>query len=592
MAQLTLLDVAANEEIVVPPEGFVFGRVGGDADIQLEDNSISRRQARVSNRQGTWVLEVMVVPPGQRLPRPQALQQGQQFSIGVTEFEVLAVDDDEEQPAAPTIAPSRSKPGPAPVAAPIKKSAAPARAAPPPDRTAPATPAQKRPPAKAAPPPQDDEPQDDAGGDEPAQGGVKALFVGVPKGIAYYLLNVPKLLVNPLGTVRKGIDELPSPPIAKTGLIGYALPALFVSALLPAIGTGIGALIGPGHVFILSSFLPIGPAIGSIIGALIFGFFFHPAMGWIITKLQGESDERSRSNYFLQFMTATLLLAVPQALAAILAQIRWVNLLAPFITTAASLVMTYLMYQWLVFFKVHHVVPKVIAVLGALSVVFTVIGLIGGVQRNLAWATVSTDTPSVEIPEVNTDGMTAEQKALVEKAQKDGERMQKEAAEKIAAAQGAAQDAIDDAKKAGKNARNPEKGEDPPPEKQPRKKDPEPVAAKNDPAPEPIAKNDPPPDEPSPNSGGTAGGYGTYAHLRDAVEKRLEADPTVLKNDKELQKLYGDYLGDVSEIDSKFDKERGKNRDRLKLIDHLRDAELYEKTGPALQKIAGKLHVK
>ena len=92
MAQLTLRDIASNEEIVVPPEGFVFGRAGGDADIQLDDATIAKRQARISSFQGRWVLEVMVVPPGQRLPKPQPLQEGQTFYIGESEFEVVALE--------------------------------------------------------------------------------------------------------------------------------------------------------------------------------------------------------------------------------------------------------------------------------------------------------------------------------------------------------------------------------------------------------------------------------------------------------------------------------------------------------------------
>ena len=66
MAQVTLRDLTTNEDIVVPPEGYIFGRVGGDADIQLEDNSISRRQARVSLKGGMWLLETLAVPQGAR----------------------------------------------------------------------------------------------------------------------------------------------------------------------------------------------------------------------------------------------------------------------------------------------------------------------------------------------------------------------------------------------------------------------------------------------------------------------------------------------------------------------------------------------
>ncbi len=89
-------------------------------------------------------------------------------------------------------------------------------------------------------------------------------------------------------------------------------------AALGAIATGLAALIGPGHHFLLMSFLPIPAIIGGFIGAIVTGFVFHPVMTWIITKLKGESDARSRTNYFLQTMTLSILLAVPNAIGLIL----------------------------------------------------------------------------------------------------------------------------------------------------------------------------------------------------------------------------------------------------------------------------------
>ena len=97
MAQVTLRDLATNEDIVVPPEGFIFGRVGGDADIQIEDNSISRRQARVSLKGGQWLLETLAVPQGQKAPRPIGLQEGATFNVGQSEFEVVQIEEDEEE---------------------------------------------------------------------------------------------------------------------------------------------------------------------------------------------------------------------------------------------------------------------------------------------------------------------------------------------------------------------------------------------------------------------------------------------------------------------------------------------------------------
>ena len=141
MSQVTLRDLATNEDIVVPPEGFIFGRVGGDADIQLEDNSISRRQARVSLKGGMWLLETLAVPQGQRAPRPVQLQEGATFNVGQSEFEVVQIEADEEEeidPGARTIAPPSKGKAPPP-AAPAKRAPPPASA-----KTAPSAPQQKR----------------------------------------------------------------------------------------------------------------------------------------------------------------------------------------------------------------------------------------------------------------------------------------------------------------------------------------------------------------------------------------------------------------------------------------------------------------
>ncbi|MFZ5443594.1 MAG: FHA domain-containing protein, partial [Myxococcota bacterium] len=375
MTQVTLRDLATNEDIVVPPEGFIFGRVGGDADIQLEDNSISRRQARVSLKGGQWLLETLAVPQGQRAPRPVQLQEGATFNVGQSEFEVVQIEFDEAEeeevdPGARTIQPpAKGKPGQAPLPA---KKAPPAPNA----KTAPSAPMQKR----SAPPAAAEE-----GGDEVPAKGFGAMFVAAPKGLAYYLLNVPKMLVNPFGTVRATIEEQPNEPMGKIELIGYALPALLATGMLGSIASGLALLIGPGHVFSLMAFLPIVPIIVAFVSAIITGFIFHPVLTWIITKLKGESDARSRTNYFLQTMTLSILLAVPNALGVILAAlpIPFINLLGPVLSVVATLVSIYVTIQWFEYFKVVKWVKTVLLVLGALAVFGTGYGLVMGLLNTI-----------------------------------------------------------------------------------------------------------------------------------------------------------------------------------------------------------------
>lgn len=588
MGQVTLRDLSTNEDIVVPPEGYIFGRVGGDADIQIEDNSISRRQARVSLKGGMWLLETLAVPQGSKAPRPVQLQEGASFTVGQSEFEVVQIEAEEDEPAAPTIAPGKGRPGPPPAAA--KKPNPPSNAK---------TQASPQPAKKgAAPAPAG------AAEEAPAGGGIKGMFVGVPKGIAYYLVNVPKLLVNPIGTVRKTIEELPAEPLGKTDLIGYALPSLFISALLPAIATGLGALIGPGHVFLLSSFLPIGPAIGAIIGAVITGFIFHPVVEWIIRKLKGTSDARSRSNYFLQTMTLAIILAVPQALGILLAMvpIPFISLIGPLLMVVGSLVSFYVTYQWLVLFGVVKwmlTVVKVLAVLSLLGagwgfvsgLISTIKNLGSGSSSSATVAAADGDSGEVDLGEMPTDPAEAAEwskkraAALTAAAQKKAQAAIDDANAKVADAKDKADDAKD-AKddKADEPVKTTKK--DPPPPKPEPAKDPEPVAAKD---PEPVAKNTPPPPEPTVTP---SAGYATFARRRDAIEKAFESDPTLLQKSADLQKLYGEYIEDAYDLDKKWGKESQKKPERARLNARLRDAELYGKSGKTIDSIATKLGIK
>ncbi len=579
MAQVTLRDLTTNEDIIVPPEGYIFGRVGGDADIQLEDNSISRRQARVSLKGGLWLLETLAVPQGARAPRPIQLEEGASFNVGQSEFEVVQIEQDEEpDPAAKTFAPQKGKP--------MLSPAAPAKRAPtaPNAKTTP-SPAQKRPAAA---------PADDGASDEAPAKGFGAMFVAAPKGLAYYLLNVPKLLVNPIGTVRKTIEELPNESMGKIELIGYALPALVVSMLLSSFATGLALLIGPTHTFSLMSFIPIVPAISAVIGAIVTGFVFHPVLTWIITKLKGESDARSRTNYFLQTMTLTILLAVPQSLGIILASvpIPFINLLGPLLMVVASLVTFYVTYQWFVAFKVVKWVYMVIKVFAVLSVLFAALGFVQGVIATIrgfgsggssATATAEAgDTAAPELEEMPTD--PEEAKAW---AKKRTDAAMAKAAEMQKKAQAQADDAIakaDDATAAVKDEPKKEPVAKAEPKTEPRV---EPKAA-----PEPVAVKDTPPPPKEETVAPSTGAYGTFARRRDTIEKLFENDPTVLARSNDLQKLYGDYLEAAYDLDKKWGKDTGKNPDHAKLNARLRDAELFGKTGKTIDQLAGKLGVK
>ncbi len=589
---VTIRDVNTNEEIIIPPEGLIFGRTGGDADIQLDDNSISRRQARVSLKGGNWLVETIAVAQGQRPPRPVTLVEGQTFIVGNNEFEVVSIaeadQEEEAPPPKPAARPAAPKPGSA--RAPTMKTAP---AANPPKKAAA--------PVKRAPPPEADD-DDDEGADEGSAGGADdaaaskgfgAMFVAVPKGIAYYLLNVPKMLFNPMGTVRKGIDEQPAEPMGKIELIGYALPSMVATAAIGAWAFGLSRLIGAGHYFEPMSFIPIVPLIIAVIGAIIIGFVFHPVMEWIIRKLGGESDMRSRTNYFLQLQTVSIILAVPNAIGLIVGvlPIPFINLLGPLLSAAASLVLTFVMYQWIVSFNMIKWVKYVVLVGGALTLIGGIINTVrGGHGGSAEVATVDTSAADEAIEKAQAEAEKAAAgnpealKALQEA------RAATALARKNGAAAAAAEEANEKAEKAEK-AEKPEKvekAEKPPRPEKVVKKEPEP-----EPEPtiteEPVAKAPP---APEPKASGKSAGYGEFARKRDLIEKQLAADPTMLSASKDLQEAYGEYLKDTSEIDKKYQKDIAKNSGKARLYEHLRDAELYQATGKQVDSIASKLKIR
>ncbi len=598
MAQVTIRDLATNEDIVVPPEGYIFGRVGGDADIQFEDNSISRRQARVSLKGGMWLFETLAVPQGARAPRPVQLQEGSTFLIGAAEFEVVQVEaEEEDRPEAATIAPGRGgnvRPAPAPA----KKAPAPSNA-----KTA----AASSPPPKKAPAAAAKSAGAGAGAEEEEEGAptdIKALFAGVPKGVAYYMVNVPKLLVNPIGTVKSTIEELPNEPLGRTGLIGYSLPALLAAGLLSSWAGFLAALIGPGHSFQLMLLIPIVPAISAVIGAVVTGFVFHPVMKWIINFLKGESDARSRSNYFLQFQTVNIVLAVPSALGLVLASlpIPFIGLLGPLLSVVATLAALYVHYQWFSFFKVIDWFRKVLLVLGALAVLGAVYGFVMGVIGTIrsfgsggggsAEVAEIAEGAEVDLGEMPTDPdelkawTEKRQAALMAKAQAE----QKKALAAAKAAQEGADEAtekVEAAVKEDSKAPPPEKAEKPEKtEKAEKTTEPKVVAEPTRDAPPPAKV------EPTASPASASSAYSTFARRRDAIEKTFEADPVLLQKSAELQSLYADYLDDAYELDKKYGKETAKKPERARLNQRLKDAELFQKTGKTVDSLAGKLGIK
>ncbi len=415
--------------------------------------------------------------------------------------------------------------------------------------------AQAVPRAKAKPaaepeeetPQEEEAPADDviAGGDK----GLKYFLVAVPKAIAFYLAAVPLMIVNPMGTIRKGVEEQKHEAKGRMELIAYALPVNLFSAAVGFISTLI--------VQLVSGTLSIGglivgtllvPAIIAVIASVVTGFIWHPVVSWVVMKLKGESDERSRTNYFLMFMTATALVVLPTGIGTLLGLVpfRLVAMVQPILSALGTVVVLFVTYSWMVKFEVVKWFRTVLLVLGGIVLVGGVFGAIGRLSTP---AGVGGGTMA---------GVTGgDVEAQIAAAQKQADDAMKAAAAAGEDAQEQVKAAQEDVKVAVKT-----KGE------------------KQVPAPTPA---------PTPAAPEASVTFPVYVQMREAVEKKIADDPAVLSKSPELQALYREYTNTAFEIDARFKALNEKAPADAKLNGRLRDAEVFAKTEKAVVALHAKL---
>ncbi|MDP3236126.1 MAG: FHA domain-containing protein [Myxococcales bacterium] len=599
---LQLKDLASQKLITVPEEGMTFGREGGDAQVQVADMGVSKRHAEVFCEAGAWFLKDLGSSNGtmlanERIGDATEILPGDVFQLSKRKFEVLKVveDDtgdegDEQQDDPPMTEPERKAPAKA-----APKAAA--KSAPPAKKPA----AQKMAPAGASREPTRAGPESGGGGDdeEMANASVGQVMAGVPKAIAYYLVNVPLLLLNPFGTVRKAIEEQPRDPMGRMELIAWALPGNLFSGAMGFIAGLISQLVvGALSVGSLISGLVVG-AIVAVVASVITGFIWHPLLKWVIEKLfKGESDARGRTNYFLQTQTSIILAVLPSGLAIIIAAVRarfgipFIGLIPVVLSAATGALSLFVFIKWMEAFntaKWVKIVGLVLLALTALSALAGIPGALsgGGGMGGTAIASGSGDSDASgdiddaqkqALDAMKSAGATAEQIKQAEDAYKQAAAAakagQKAAADAEKAAELAAKGADEVVKKGAdevkKGADEVKKGGDevkvdakkPPPPPEDPKEDPKPVAK----AVEPDSPKPPPPAIPS------GGGYPAWRSKYDSIEKRVTDDPTVLRN-KDVLKSYQELQDKAAEADAKSRKDKKMD---ARTQGHLRDADLYE----------------
>ena len=346
-------NLQSGETYEVGPDGAVFGREGGPANIKVPDQSVSKKHARIFSDGTAWFLEDMdsvngTLIEGSRIAGPQSLKAGIVFQMSKFRFEVVSVDGRGVQvPPASLELETRTSlrgnsqglpQGGANLASDLRKDSIPKRkptreSASPPSRQAESTHLRNNLPLAS----DGDFPSQysgDMGGELPndqAQSPVPAIdsdYEGTSPagalavGIGYLLKTAPLLVLNPLGTVRKQIQNPPLAGMQKVALAFLSLPVLGFTAVAQTLVGGLAAAIATGTLPIVSL---ITTAVIAVVVAVVFavasGFVSHPVLGWLVNKLGGTSDARSRTTHIAMVMVTTLVLLAPSMLIALLTSI-------------------------------------------------------------------------------------------------------------------------------------------------------------------------------------------------------------------------------------------------------------------------------
>jgi hypothetical protein len=669
MVKLEIRNLETSKSHLIDPGGVIIGREGGDAQIKLPDQGVSKKHARIYAKRGTWYLEDLDSANGtyledERITSAVTLSPGAVFTMSRQQFEVVQIvteepeatraPRDETDDAAETNAmeppdlPDRGLRGskgnnrrhgsPGRSNAELRRGGRLEEDPPPTDHSAsarvhtdPESEMDESPSVDPAPARGRGRGQNGAAGgqvmsasrarqeDSEVPAPSFAYFAAaIPRAIGYYLKTVPLMGLNPLGTIKKGIAEQPLPALSYLELIAYAIPAQLAVALVNAVCVAIVSL-AAGNFSVMVLF-PIVPLIIAAVSAAVGGFIAHPVLTWIVDKLEGQSDARSRSNFFVMVQTATILMALPTALATLLglaARVPFINLLPPLLSLVATLVMVYLAFSWFRYFGVVQWFEYALLGLGLLACLATAWGLVGVIGATVRSFGSGGAAPVAAGP----GGGGGEAAELMAAAQKRAEELAA-AGDAAGAAKVMQEAALAAAKAASANpeaATAPPAPTDPPsaaaapatattpPETTPASAaaatppaptppDPAPVAAATPPAPgppAPIPSATPavaaaPPEPRAPPSRPGKLSYPDYRTQREAIERAILEDPTVLRQGAVLAG-YERLLKETKAAEAKF-KPRDPREPHMALVNaRLKDVAVYEATQDAVAELYSRM---
>lgn len=386
---IEILDIHAAKPITIEgPRS--LGREGGPADIPVPDERVSSLHAKIYPQSGRWFIEDCdssngTFVKGEQVAGAVELEEGMSFALCEYTFQVLRIvgtvgvdehsatraathpptgeqtetEADLSAPAVPAAIPAdpssangSGTPKPVPVDAVVKS-------------------------ASAAIGDGVDEVEKQSFGEI-----ISYQFSGVPKAFAHYLVATPKIAVNPLGTVKASVAQQTFPAFGVKEIVAYAIPPLLLMLVVMQLASIIVAIVD-GNFAAGLIVTPLVMAVAFIVSAFVTGFLMHPILRWLVRILGGQSDARSRTNYFVTAYTAVPLVALGSGVAVLLSRIPvpYIGVITPILQLYASLVMLYVLYAWFKYFQVHKAVPIVVMVLAVLTGLGTIGQIVGVVTR-------------------------------------------------------------------------------------------------------------------------------------------------------------------------------------------------------------------
>ncbi len=573
---IEIRDLQNSETFRIDENGTTLGRDKARATIAVPDGGVSGLHARISFKDDKWWIEDLKSSNGTFIDdeklkpnTPTQLARGTQFKFHQYKYEVIDIEPDGEGQKTAifnqatqvahkveatvennTLEDDDASSAPLPNAFAAAKSA-PAKS----EKVAVVKSGTGK--ASAVSTAAREESSGDAGGQAGSFGDE------IKRAIAYYVGAIPAFVFNFKGAVQSAIDNQPRPAMEKMTLAAWAVPA-------NVLGAAIAQIVALLLTIVAGAFAPVSWVIGAVIAlaiavvvSIIAGFIFHPVMKWLVNILKGRSDEKSRTNYFVNVMTATGLMQVIGGVGSLFTLAYRVPYVGPFLgivpivlSAFTTFISLYVAYKWFEHFGVVNWFLTALKVLGVLALIGILFGAVGVIRAGVAGlsggGTVSVGGVAVDVEAAKK--LAEEAKADAEKAMAEAKNGKQGATDEKPTDKEDAPSAKADAKSAKEEARA-------------AKEDAKAAAAAAKEA-KTAARED----------------YETYAKKREAIEKAIEKNPTLLTRTEGVLTLYKAMHKDIKAVNEKYKKSKGDP-----VAERLKEAETYDRTVDAVSELHKKL---